>query len=62
MRGSGIVGDVFFKRVDMAVAPLSMIYRRALYIDYFPPVLPDFVGILIPTVDETINLNTFHFS
>ena len=60
LHGSGIVGDVFYKRVDMAVAPLSIIYRRALYIDYLPPVVPDFVGIFIPTVDEMINLNTFH--
>ena len=60
LHGHGIVGDVFYKHVDMAVAPLSLIYRRALYIDYLPPVLPDFVGIFIPTVDEMINMNTFH--
>ena len=57
--GTGIVGDVFFKRVDMAVAPMNILQRRALYIDYFPPLLPDFVGIFIPTVDEAKNLNTF---
>ena len=58
-RGTGMVGDVFFNRVDMAIAPFSIIYRRALYIDYLPPLMPDFVGTFIPTVDENINLTNF---
>ena len=57
--GSGMVGDVFFNRVDMAMHPFSIIYRRALYVDYLPPIMADFVCIFIPTVDEMLNLNTY---
>ena len=36
--GTGIVGDIFFKRADIALASLHIKIERALYIDYLPPV------------------------
>ena len=42
--GTGMVGDLFFKRADMIVTGLTMLYQRALYIDFLPPVGIDQVG------------------
>ena len=46
---TGIVGDLFFNRVDMIVAPLAIFYRRALYIDYLLPLTQKIIGIYIPS-------------
>ena len=46
---TGIVGDLFFDKVDMVVAPLAIFYRRALYIDYLLPLTQKIIGIYIPS-------------
>ena len=46
---TGIVGDLFFNKVDMVVAPLAIFYRRALYIDYLLPLTQKVIGIYIPS-------------
>ena len=38
--GTGIVGDVYFKKVDLASAAISMTQTRLQYIDYLPPLAP----------------------
>ena len=59
--GTGMVGDIFFQRADLIVAPLVILLKRALYIDYLPPVIDYFCGIYIPNSDfsEQLDLDTF---
>ena len=45
--GTGIVGDIFFKRADLAVAPLTIAVERAKFIDFLPPIKPDYVGMYV---------------
>ena len=58
--GTGIVGDVFFGRADMAL-PLSILSRRAPYVEYLPPIFYSLMGIYIPLhgVSEVMDLTTF---
>ena len=59
--GTGMVGDIFFKRSDIIVAPLGMVYKRAIYIDYLPPVTDYLCGVYIQNSDlsEHVDLDTF---
>ena len=59
--GTGMVGDIFFKRSDIIVAPLAMLYKRAIYIDYLPPVTTYLCGVYIQNSDlsEHVDLDTF---
>ena len=59
--GTGIVGDIFFERADIVVAPLAIILRRRLYIDYLPPVRKIRVAIYTATanLDESMDLKLF---
>ena len=58
---TGMVGDIFFKRSDLIVAPLALVYKRALYIDYLPPVTEFLCGVFIQNSDlsEHLDLDTF---
>ena len=55
--GTGIVGDLFFERADIAIAPLAIILERGLYIDYLPPVRRIRAAIYTVTanLDESID-------
>ena len=45
--GTGIIGDIFFKRADLAVAPLTISFERAEFINFLPPLKPDYAGIYV---------------
>ena len=61
------MGDIFFKRADLAVAPLSRNVERDPYIDFFPPLDLYLNGVYIPIVDSSKNIywdtfiSPFHF-
>ena len=46
---TGMVGDLFFKRADLVMAPLTLIPKRAKYIDYLLPIQPLNLGLYIPS-------------
>ena len=46
--GTGLIGDIFFKRADIALAAFSMIIDRANYVDYLHPIMAKTRGIYIP--------------
>ena len=46
-KATGMVGDLFFGRVDMVVASMVMLHQRALYIDYLVPLSKYTVGLFI---------------
>ena len=57
---TGIVGDLFYEKVDLIVAPLAILYRRALYIDYLLPITQKIMGLFIPkTLKEDFDFQTF---
>ena len=57
---TGIVGDLFFNKVDFCVAPLATFYRRALYIDFLLPLTQKIIGLYIPTTsNEDFDFQTF---
>ena len=59
--GTGVIGDVFFERADLAVAPLGVVLGRAHYVDFLPPILPHFAGLFVKNLEESENveLDTF---
>ena len=59
--GTGIIGDIFDQRADLAVAPLGNIIGRALHVDYLPPLFPQYLGLYIKNMEmvEVIDLDTF---
>ena len=59
--GTGIIGDIFDQRADLAVAPLGNIIGRAQYVDYLPPIFPQYVGLYLKNMEmvEVIDLDTF---
>ena len=58
--GIGTIGDIFFKRVDIGVAPFAIQIERALYVDYLPPLQQGFCGIYIPIKNkESIAFETY---
>ena len=46
-QGTGMVGDIYFKRADLAVAPLTITFERAKFINFLPPIKPDYAGIYV---------------
>ena len=64
---NGIVGDVFAKQVDIAVASLSMTPQRAEYISFLNPISPEILSIAIPahaiyeSPDFDVFLKPFHW-
>ena len=52
-KGTGMVGDLFFGRVDMVVASMAMLHQRALYIDYLVPLTQYTVGLFISTASTS---------
>ena len=60
-RGTGIVGDLFFKRADIVVAPLGIFLSRALYIDYLPKIGFLELAIYIPKLEDIKNWDLFTF-
>ena len=58
--GIGIIGDIYYGKADIGVAPFSMIIERAIYIDYSPPISQEFQGIYIPiSNNEHITFDTY---
>ena len=45
--GTGIIGDIFFKRADLAVAPLGNVIERARYVYYLPSLKHYFIDLYI---------------
>lgn len=45
--GTGIVGDIFFKRADLVVAPLMITFERANFINFLPPLNPEYAGLYV---------------
>ena len=64
---NGIVGDVFAKQVDIAVASLSMTPQRVDYISFLNPISPEILSIAIPahavyeSPDFDVFLKPFHW-
>ena len=58
---TGIVGDVFFHRADIAVAPVTILMERASFIDYLPSIVIQYTGLYIPSLDasESLDFHTF---
>ena len=55
-----MVGDIFFKRADLIVAPIGVFINRALYIDYLPQMGAYENAIYIPKLkDEDWDWHTF---
>ena len=58
--GTGLIGDIYFGNADIAVAPLTIVIDRAIYINFLPPIKPYFSAIYIPMTDhEGIDLDTY---
>ena len=58
--GTGLIGDIFFERADIAVAPFLYVIDRALYVNYLLPISPYWTAIYIPISDnEEIDFNTY---
>ena len=58
--GTGIVGDIFFKRADMALT-IGFNLKRALYIDYLPPPIQQIAAVYTPSLDEKESLDFMLF-
>ena len=52
LSGTGVVGDIFFKRADFVAGPIAILQVRALYVDYMPEVEKYDAGIYIPSLDN----------
>ena len=44
---TGMIGDIFFKRVDMVIAPITINLKRGTYIDYAISFTKEQVGLYI---------------
>ena len=55
---TGMVGDLYFQRVDLVVASLTIIKERALYIDMLMPIASENVGLYIQSQNSK---GTFDF-
>ena len=45
---TGMVGDIYFRRAEIIATSIHIIYKRALYIDFLPPILPLTRSMFIP--------------
>ena len=59
--GTGMAGDLFFNKAEIIVAPFGISLKRALYIDFLPPVQTYFAGLYTPSLDaaESVDLRLF---
>ena len=59
--GTGIVGDIYFKRADLIAAPLTATYSRSLHIDFMPPITRQIIALWIANQDsqEDFDFDTF---
>ena len=58
--GTGMIGDIFFKRADIAVPTFSITLERAIFVDFLPPITSSTSGIYIPTSNaEIIDFETY---
>ena len=46
-KATGMIGDIFFKRADIAVAPLTINLNRGTYVDFAIPFTKEPVGLYI---------------
>ena len=46
-KATGMIGDIFFKRADIAVAPLTIKLKRGIYVDYAISFTKEPVGLYI---------------
>ena len=46
-KATGMIGDIFFKRVEFVVAPITINLKRGLYIDYAISFTKEPVGLFI---------------
>ena len=46
-KATGMIGDIFFKRADIALASLTINLKRGIYIDYAIPFTKEPVGLFI---------------
>ena len=42
-----MIGDIFFKRVDIVLAPVIINFKRGMYVDYAIPLTKEQVGLYI---------------
>ena len=54
---TGLIGDLYYNRVDMAVTGLYIKLSRGLVIDYFPPLEPYLIGIYTPRIGDSESYN-----
>ena len=61
--GTGLLGDIFFKRADIAVTALWYVIDRAHYVNFLPPIQPYWSSVYIPLTDneDGINIGTYFF-
>ena len=61
--GTGLIGDIFFKRADIAVTVLWYVIDRARFVNFLPPIQPFWSSVYIPLTEneDGINLGTFYF-
>ena len=61
--GTGLIGDVFFKKADIAVTSLWYVIDRARYVNFLPPIQPYWSAVYIPLTDneDGINIGTYFF-
>ena len=58
--GIGIIGDIYYGKADIGLAPFDMIIERAIYIDYSPQISQEFQGIYIPiSNNESITFDAY---
>ena len=46
-KATGMIGDIFFKRADIALAPITINFKRGIYIDYAISFTKEPVGLYI---------------
>ena len=46
-KAPGMIGDIFFKRVDIVLAPVIINFKRGMYVDYAIPLTKEQVGLYI---------------
>ena len=58
--GTGMIGDIFFKRAEIGIAPFTMIIDRAIFVDYLPPIKAMTFGMYIPIMNaENVDFQTY---
>ena len=60
--GTGILGDIFFKRADLVVAPIGIFFDRAKFVDFLPELEKYSAGLYIPSQEKapkSFNFKTF---